>query len=233
MTTAPAELRPRHGLLAAYWIGSVLVIALGAGREIAALMAETPSPEFGWRLLSLRGEGNLVSWFSGSILFVTAILLFLQHRAVRATGGRDARAWLILAIGFVGLSLDEVGQIHELLVRPLRDGLQLTGYLYLGWVVVAIPLVIAILVAFVPFLWRLPRRTAILFLIAGAAYVAMTVGMDLIGGNEAYLLGFSSNLYVIVATFEEAMELVTISFFATVLMGHMSREGVGVAISFP
>lgn len=231
-TPLSADLRPGRFLVAACWTGSAILIAAGIAREVAAWRSGTMTMEFGWRPIWLQAEGNLVSWFSGAILLAAAVLLFLQHQAARARGDRSALGWLILAIGFVGLSADEVGQLHEQLIRPLRDGFQLTGYLYLGWVVVAIPVVIALLVAFVPFLLRLPRTTAALFLLSGALYVCMTVGMDLIGGNIAYLLGYAADGYVIVSTLEECLELVAISLFVTVLVRHMDREAVSVRVGF-
>ncbi len=67
-----------------------------------------------------------------------------------------------------------MAQLHEALSRPLSDEYGFGGLLHWAWLVVALPVVAVLTVLFLPFLLRLPGRTAIL-LLAGA-------GMTFSGG---------------------------------------------------
>ena len=119
---------------------------------ITTIYPHVPDSRIKWYLIqhfSLAGEMNVAVWWSG-VLLVTLSLLTYELFFVK----KDKRvSWLILSIIFLGLSLDEIGSIHE------RVG---------GWSVV----VPVILLGAVPFLYAVltlliettTRKSAILIL---------------------------------------------------------------------
>ena len=66
----------------------------------------------GFRQFNMDGENNVPTWWSSLILISTAALcLGLWQTSKRI--GRPHVPWLVIAIGFLGLSAEEVASIHE------------------------------------------------------------------------------------------------------------------------
>ena len=65
------------------------------------------------RLCDLDEENNVPSWYSWVALLLVSALFFVIAAVKRRAGDRDARLWLVLAIGFLVMSLDEDASIHE------------------------------------------------------------------------------------------------------------------------
>tara|TARA_B100000959_G_scaffold24867_1_gene24047 strand:+ start:215 stop:1537 length:1323 start_codon:yes stop_codon:yes gene_type:complete len=62
--------------------------------------------------LSLAHENNFAVWWSGACLFISGLLFFMLG-ARDALAMRDRVMWISLALVVLGLSLDEVGSLHE------------------------------------------------------------------------------------------------------------------------
>src|SRR5688500_6684607 len=98
----------------AFAINLLLILA-------TAILLYMVSSSLTWNVfnrLNLGAKVNLAVWWSGSLMLLGGIIAYeLSHWDV------DARsAWVILAILFSLLSLDEIGSIHER-VRDLTLGL--------------------------------------------------------------------------------------------------------------
>ena len=65
--------------------------------------------------LDLDEEESFGTWFSAVTLLMTGQLLLLHAATVRQAGDRWYPWWLVLALGFHFLSIDEVAGMHELL----------------------------------------------------------------------------------------------------------------------
>jgi hypothetical protein len=64
-------------------------------------------------LFDLNTERSVAAWLSGSILFISGIIL-LNNQAVNGTGERSVNlGFLILGLIVISLSADEIGSIHE------------------------------------------------------------------------------------------------------------------------
>src|SRR3989449_1118153 len=92
-----------------------LLVAYFSGHDTA--LGVVPFFDFG-------AEQNLPSFFSGCLLLGGAVLFFLVSRA------RRQRIWLFLAGLFVFLSFDELFEVHEGLIQPIRERFHLGGFLY-------------------------------------------------------------------------------------------------------
>lgn len=73
-----------------------------------------------WRKLvlifgNLAQENNVAAWFSSALLLLVAMVLGVCHLAAGQAQQRSALrfGWLIAALVFAGLSLDELGSLHE------------------------------------------------------------------------------------------------------------------------
>ena len=71
-----------------------------------------------WQLsfFDLDEEESFGTWFNSGILMMAAALLVNQARVVQAQGRAWHRLWLVLGIGFLVLSVDEIAGMHELVV---------------------------------------------------------------------------------------------------------------------
>lgn len=188
-------------------------------------------------MFSLTMEANVPTWFSGGLLLTASTLLLLvAHDSGRGTFGwagvANARHWYGLGIVFAYLSLDELTQLHERTTQPVRDGLGTGGLLYYGWIVPALLLVAIIGAIYLRFLFRLPRATARLFVLAAILYVGGAVGGEMLEGltYSSALEPFTKRFTIKAITItEEAAEMcgVIVMIRALLLYVAANRERTG------
>lgn len=140
---------PRTALLA----GGLAVLA-GDAVFVAMTLLSDLGVDFGGaaalaREFDLKLEGNLAAWYSSALLLVTGLgAMGVGQRMRRAGGSRPAWVlWWVAAAFFVGLSADEVAQLHERVgrafarhvgpVRGLTDGASAV----FAWLVALAPLI--------------------------------------------------------------------------------------------
>jgi hypothetical protein len=162
----------------------------------------------------LDEEEGFGTWFSSMILLVTAQVLFIQSKASRAAGDPWYRWWLVLCIGFLFLSVDEVVGIHEYINTIVES----TRWTTFGMLIVGV-----VGLAYLPFLMHLPRYTRFLFIVAGVLYVAGAVGVERLTDwylDEDLLNTLAYNLWTAV---EETLEMAGVIIFISALLAHMSE----------
>ena len=208
----------------------LVVVGLGVAREfaIAALGTETPLRDL--RHLALDSEHALPAYYSSLLLFVAALLLFVIGTLVRQSGKADHRRWLLLALIFMAMSVDEAVSFHEVLIEPLRNKLGLGGIFYFSWVIPGAAAVLALGLWFLPFLFRLPRTTAMLMMLSGGLFVGGALGLELLGGVYAEAQGMQSATYLAVAIAEETLEIAGITLFIAALLTHIRSAFSGAAL---
>lgn len=206
--------KPIRILYAAVAVLSVLSlaghVARLAGLEVQGLVTYI-------NFVNVDGERNLPTWFSTMILLAGALLAWTTSRSPGEQSGRWQRHWRLLAVVFVLLSIDELTMIHERLSAPVRELLDLSGPLYFGWYVVALPLLVLFVGYYARFLAALPAdiRSGLLF--SGALYVAGAIGMEMVG---AALFDSAQTWdtwgYQVAAAVEELLEMVgAVAFLGT------------------
>lgn len=188
----------------------------------------------GLALVSLDGEHNLPALFSTLLLLFAALLLALIARLARGQKAPDASKWTLLAVGFLFMSLDEAMALHEKLIDPLRGLLasQHLGIFYYAWVIPAIALVVALGLYFLPFMLRLPRRTAVAFVIAAAFYLGGALGVELIEGWWKEDHSYIDPVYHLLVTLEESLEMGGAILFIRALLGYIAGTRAEVRLSF-
>jgi hypothetical protein len=185
-------------------------------------------------LMTLDGENNLPALFSmGLLVFASALLALitlLEHRQ-RAP---DAIKWLLLAVGFLVMALDESLSIHEKAIEPLRAmlGHRQLGIFYFAWVIPGIALVAALGLYFLPFLLRLPRRTAIAFAISATIYLGGALGTELIEGWWREGHGHRNLTYHLLVSTEEGLEMIGAICFINALLAYLATRYREVRLGF-
>src|SRR5690606_6454383 len=96
------------------------------------------------------------------------------------------------------------------------------GVLYYSWYKVFIPIVIVIGLAYVPFLWRLPRRDAGRFILAGGVFLGGAIGLEM---AEAYLNYHEMGGQSLVQLIEETCEMAGVVLFIHALLCILADRG--------
>ncbi|WP_146898956.1 hypothetical protein [Cellulomonas aerilata] len=218
------------------WLGLSPRMVLVVGMSISVLLSAVSlaiwlpwhdvesGPRFG--LLQLTGvdrEGGFPAWFSSGLLLACAASLGTVAEGVRRSGERRHWPWLLLAVAFTYLSMDEAVALHEQAIDPVQSALDLGGPFFYGWVVVAIPAVVVLGVVLLPFLRSLEPWTRRAFLVAGALYVGGALGLEMVEGLIAEAGGRGSTAMQIAVTVEELLEMVGLTIFLAAVNEHRRR----------
>ena len=184
-------------------------------------------PEF-----DLNSENNIPTWYSSSALLLASALLAMIALVKLQWQETYARHWVVLAVIFLFLSMDEAASIHEkgselaLLIMPsLVDFGYLSRYLYFAWVVFGVPFVLLFSLAYLRFLIHLPAKTRSLFVLAGIIYVGGALGVEMLGARDFYLYGEGRPLvHSMLILWEEGFEMFGIVVFIYALTSYLGSH---------
>lgn len=176
------------------------------------------------RLTYLNGEATLPSWYASSTLLACALTLAVVGAVKRTAGDRHALYWTGLAALFVYLSLDEAAGIHELWGEPLEQRFALDGALRFAWVIPAAGVVAAVALTYARFVWNLPLRTKLLFILSAVVYVGSAVGVEMLGASYVSLYGSKDFAYSLLVTLEESGEMLGVLLFLHAVLRYLADE---------
>jgi hypothetical protein len=184
-----------------------------------------------YRFFNLGQEANLPTLISSLFLLGAGILILLIAVYERRHDSPSRWHWLVLGVGLVVMSIDELAQLHEgvfgiMLGRLAGQG---EGIWYYSWYKLFIPIVILIGLAYIPFLLRLPRKTAILFMAAGAAYIGAAIGVEMI---ESYLTYAQLPGRTLTQLIEESIEMISIVLLIYALLTYMAERSIALHLDF-
>ncbi len=123
-------------------------------------------------LFALQEEKNVATYWEGWCLLLIAILAFDRFLRRDQTTNHEMWAWLGLTVLAAGLSLDELGSIHE------RTPFLFTSWGLSGDMTSRIPIAIPALVSLGVTLWgmaRFPHRRCLWLTLSGAALFGLVV----------------------------------------------------------
>lgn len=226
-TGKPISLELDRGVWWLTVLGGV-VLAANAAVHIVAVKVGTSDPSFRVlrRLLSVDEEAAVPAYFSTLILLLASGLLWAMAKVERADGGR-AWPWLVLSAGFLYMSLDENVALHEHWGRLIASmGVERSGYLYWQWVLPALAVVSVVGIALARFWWQLPPATRFGFAAAGGLYLTGAIGFEMLSGPVAEVEGLKSVRYLVLTSTEEALEIIGIVAFLSVLARHLQARAV-------
>nr|WP_254104903.1 hypothetical protein [Aliivibrio fischeri] len=162
------------------------------------------------RLFNVDKEMNVPTLYSSCAMIFASVLLALIAY-VHFNKNEQYLAWAGLSAIFLFLALDEMTELHEMLVGPVRNSLNTTGILYFAWVIPYAALLLVFGLTYFKFLFRLPTNTRNRLILAGIIYVSGALVMELIGGKIAEQYGTGALIYAISYTIEETLEMLGIA----------------------
>jgi len=180
-------------------------------------------------LFDFYEEGNLPTYFSAFNLLLTAALLWSISRLASANPGKNhARAWSILAGGFLFMSVDELADLRQILATAAKavSGSQFEGVplLTVAWTVPVAAILVVLAIYFIPFLLRLKTVYTVNFALAGAAFVFAAVGFETIeGAHVVQTHGVRDVAFMLMVTLEESMEIFSILYFQYFLLRYINE----------
>jgi uncharacterized membrane protein YhaH (DUF805 family) len=204
------------------WIATAIVLGLGVMREVVVHNIGTETFLKDLRHFALDLEYSLPAWYESLTMATASVLLATIAILARHHDPRNRWAWTLLAVIFILMSVDEVVSFHEVAIKPIRHAFNLSGVLYFSWVVLAAPMLVILTIIFIPFMLRLPRRTALRFTIAAILFVGGAFGLEFSGGHYVTIGGFDSLPYRIVSSCEESLEIIGMTLFVTSLFRHLA-----------
>lgn len=225
MATNTISLRPAS-IIGALSVMAVLLILASVVSQLALHASNHPGFVALSKLVFVDAERNVPSAFSSLLLLFAALLLALAALLTHKRSEPDVAHWTILSLGFVAMAVDEAMSYHEQLVGPMRSllGNEDLGVFYFSWVLPGILLVLVIGVFFARFLWRLPRCTAAVFVLAATLYLGGAIGVEMLGGRYAEQNGMLSLTYSMIATLEESLEMAGVIVFIWALLRYLGEN---------
>ena len=176
-------------------------------------------------MFSLDSENNIPTFFSALQIFIAAILLAVCAARYRLSQPRYFKHWVGLSAIFIYLAFDESALLHEKTMFISRDLFGASGLLYYSWVIPFGVIALIVLLTYSRFLLSLPRRTGVIFFLAGAVFVTGAIGMELFEGQIQEAGGKRNFDYMALVTVEEFLEIIGIYAFVYGLLGHLTAEG--------
>lgn len=178
-----------------------------------------------WRYVAffdLDTEGSLGTWFSTLILLFAGQLLLLQAWSARRQRSTWWVWWLVLAIGFHVMSVEEIVQVHEYVNTVVLD----THWTTYGAIIVAV-----VAIAYLPFLRNLPAKTMWLFVAAGIIYVGGAMGVERAATTWYEARRQMNTLpYNLWTALEECMEMAGIILFIHALLAYLEATRAAITV---
>lgn len=182
------------------------------------------------RLFDMGVEGNLPTFFSCVQLLVVSLVLMVIGLSRRQAADPFARHWLFLALIFLLLAADEMAEMHEMSIRPIRELVPwlATGVFYWAWVLPGALFVLLVGFSYARFVFRyLPQDMKRATLVGGSLFVGGAIGVEMPEAMFAQRNGIENFTYSLFVLVEETMEMTGILVFLSGLLRYVSRE-VGV-----
>jgi hypothetical protein len=167
---------------------------------------------------ALDREMNVPAIFSSLLLLIAAGLLFEIFRTRFKERAPFTWHWGLLGGVFVFLSFDEMFSIHESLIGPIRRIMKIGGVFSYEWIILAIPLVLILAIAYSRFFFHLPRDLQVLIFLAAGFYIGGSIGGEMMSGWYASKFTEGDANYILLTIFEETLEMSGIIIFIYALL---------------
>lgn len=181
-------------------------------------------------IFDLWDEVSIPSWYSTSLLFVSAALLAVITIAKQQARDRYRRHWTGLALIFLALSIDDAADLHGHMSYRLQATFETGGFLAYAWVIPAAIACVIVGLAYLRFLVDLPAPIRWRFVIGGVLFVTGALVMEMIEGRYDTQYGVENMPYRIMVAIEESLEMVGVVIFISALLTYLASIAEKVEI---
>lgn len=170
----------------------------------------------------VNAERSVPTWYGASLLLACGLLLGVTAVLKMQMRQPFRHHWLVLALIFVGLSVDEIAGFHEKLNAPLLRRVGDIPWLHFAWVIAGAAFVAVFFIAFFRFWRHLPLPDRRLFALAAVVFLAGALGFEIFGASEFAYHG-STMRYWWLSTFEELLEMLGAVTFLSAQLHYLTR----------
>jgi hypothetical protein len=218
---------------ARFFSAAVLVLVALHASKVAIRVLFHHDSLFGLlEFVDLDEERSFPTWYSGGALLTAAALMAVITGVKRRQRDAFAVHWCGLAGVLTAMSADEILMFHECLVPLVARVIPAEGYLRQGWVVVALPLVGALLLTYASFLRALPARFRWLMVGSGVVFVAGAIGAEVVGSVVYEATWTRTVAYDFWVIMEEGMEMAGVVLLIYTLVSYIGSCLPGLTIGF-
>lgn len=172
----------------------------------------------------LDSESNVPTYVNALLLFLPALLLAAIGAWKNLIKDKFRFQWIILALVFFVLSIDEIASFHERLIKPMRAMFGSEGFFFFAWIIPGIAAVALFGFAFLTFFLHLDTKFKLLFFFSLALYLSGVIGGEMVSGYYAANLGQKNYTYAVVASLEESVEMFGCSLIIYSLLEYIKQQ---------
>ena len=194
------------------------------------------------RLFNITREDGLASWFAVTQTVFVAISAWIMFAIIRLNQTTKWRAigWLVVALFFSYMAVDDGAMIHERLGSAFKQSSGLGGFPSYAWQLILAPVFVIMGVFLFFFLWReLDRIRDRFTLLLALGCFALAVAMDFVEGMKyvhqdlAGILGISKNtVRHFSKSVEEFIEMLGMTLFLLLFLNQVTRQVDDLSIQF-
>lgn len=207
-----------------------LLIAIAALLVVLSVASQLALRAFDWhpervivQWVNLDRERNLPTTFQTLLFLGNSLTLAGIALLQRLESDRWWRHWLGLAILTALLGWDEITEIHERFIDPLRSAFAWDGLLFFGWIVPAAAAVVLVGIIYLRFLIALDPWLRNRLFAAALLFVGGALGMESVGGWYYDRIDQSTDMiYVTLTTIEESLEMAGLILLLSTLLSRFS-----------
>lgn len=202
---------------------AVLLVILSYSGQLAVRAFDWHPERDIVHFFNLDRERNLPTTFQTLLFLGSTVTLAAIAVMARLTGDRWTRHWAFLSLLFALLAWDEIAEIHERFINPVRSVLDLGGIFFFAWIVPAIVFVLVVGLIYLRFVLALVRPLRERVIVAGAIFISGALVMEAIGGWYYESIDQATDMiYVTIATVEESLEMAGLILFLWALLCYLS-----------
>ena len=183
-------------------------------------------------LFDFDREHNIPTLFSTSLFLINATLFFVVWK-LRNKEDKNQWIWLLLSGLFCFFAIDELSEIHERLIIPVRTTLNTSGFLYFAWVIPYSIAGLLLTIFLIPFFMRIEKKIRKWFAVSALTYIVGAIGVEMIGAYYLSSKGEFDILYGFITTLEESMEISGLIMFIFTLLSLIQKKYQGLMIIIP
>ena len=199
-------------LMVAHLCGEYLVLERGQLRD--GLIAK----------FYLDYEKNIPTFYSSCLWVLCAVAAWMIGSETRLRGLKLYLPWMGLSLLFLFLGADEMLEIHEALLDPMREVTGGEGWFFQAWLFAYGGLVIIGGLLLWPFLRQLPRILYWRVALAAGVFLSGALGLEAVGGFWIQNDERDTWAYSLIVGAEESLEMLGLILLMSALLKHIARH---------